>query len=509
MNSRYNLRKIPTLTSNQKSVAKKTTSNGTNMEPGSSMATGSAPRPNAIPIIPPLNLDITNPSTNSVENVLPSTELNNPEHLEEQLVGNDFANNSLNNTIISPEFHSNTAHSIRNEYRSENVPTFRLGNEDYSVHVQNYVESALGLAQVTMMREMENRLQGLITTIVKESVSNALRNATTVEGSPSSRPESLAINNPNTPGRSIHQQARQSNISQQGEFPTNVQNISQLLNPQGTQENPRQSFQNLDQMAYIRIDKWGLKFEGTPKGMSVEDFVFRVETLRREYNCSWNLLTRNFHMLLGGNALEWFWLNKRINNFETWPDLKESLISQFQRYESDFDIQRKILDRRQGLNESFDDFYNAVLEMRNQQRNPLSETDLVEIMKGNLKTSMAQLVFSIRIFGFAHFQKECKRAERLLANQRTPNYQYNRPYQRVNELDFDPNNPEYVDCDAIGVSRNVCCYNCNQMGHYSDKCPEPRRYKNVAGNQRPNTLTTGQTRSTQTETSQPTNVPKP
>lgn len=224
----------------------------------------------------------------------------------------------------------------------------------------------------------------------------------------------------------------------------------------------------------VRVDKWGITFDGTSKSISIEDFVFRVETLQADFGCEWKDVLKSFHHLLSGPAREWFWDFRRFSNITRWIDLKAALITQFHRFDSDFDIQKKILDRRQNSQESFEDFYNAVIRLRNQLRFPLSERDLITIMRGNLKAQMAQLLFAVPSNSLAEFAKECRRAENLLNSQRHYSARY--PPRAINMLETEPIEDEYVpEVDAMNINRTIICWNCREEGHLFVDCPEERR----------------------------------
>lgn len=76
-----------------------------------------------------------------------------------------------------------------------------------------------------------------------------------------------------------------------------------------------------------------------------------------------------------------------------WSDIKSALITQFHRYDSDFDMQRKILDRRQQGQETSMTFITQYCAHGFKILSPLNEKDLDNIMKGNLKPTMAHLLF--------------------------------------------------------------------------------------------------------------------
>lgn len=228
---------------------------------------------------------------------------------------------------------------------------------------------------------------------------------------------------------------------------------------------------------YRRVDvsKWGLKFDGVSRNLSAEDFIFRVDELRQDYRCTHADVFRGFHHLLTGQALDWYWLHRKVGQISSWPDLKDCFLRQFRRFESEFQIQKKIMDRRQLPQESFESFYNDVIRLRNQQRSPYTDTDLVEIMKSNLKHSLAQLVFPLKIYGLAQFVEEVKKAENLLYNQKQTFPPRSYAPQRVNEIEYDEEMPDFeIEVDAMGFS-HYKCWNCQQTGHSFVDCSLPRR----------------------------------
>ena len=51
----------------------------------------------------------------------------------------------------------------------------------------------------------------------------------------------------------------------------------------------------------IRIDKWNLFFDER-SGLSINDLIFRIETLQRQYKYPWEEIIRDFTIFLKGNA---------------------------------------------------------------------------------------------------------------------------------------------------------------------------------------------------------------
>lgn len=218
------------------------------------------------------------------------------------------------------------------------------------------------------------------------------------------------------------------------------------------------------------MDKWRLRFDGTSKSITAEDFMFRLERLKEDYGYSDEEVVIKFPQLLEGPAEDWFWMQRRLGRLNSLQDIKHAFLSQFRKFESDFDVQRRMMDRRQGSQEPFEQFYNAMLRLHCQQRVPMEESMLVGMLKNNLKPSMASLVFPMKIYGLQHFREECRKAEQLLANQRQASQAYKQTYnQRVHALESEE--PNEWEVEAISRQANYICWNCKEKGHGFVECP--------------------------------------
>lgn len=224
------------------------------------------------------------------------------------------------------------------------------------------------------------------------------------------------------------------------------------------------------------LSKWGIKFDGTNRTMNVQEFIFRANALRRDYECSEEEFVTKFHQLLDKPALDWYWNQRKFSHFRSWSDLERALLGQFQRYENEFQIQMKILNRRQLPQESFEEFYNAVIQLRNQQRSPYREEEIVEIMRGNLKPSLAQMIFSTKFRSLGDFWREVRRAENLVMSHRSQ-YQRLGPQPRVSELDIEAEVVHAdLEIDAISQQSRFKCWNCGGNGHSWVECVAPRKF---------------------------------
>lgn len=140
------------------------------------------------------------------------------------------------------------------------------------------------------------------------------------------------------------------------------------------------------QPKYPQISKWGITFDGTEKTMQVEDFIFRAEKLQFSYNCPWDEVIKGFHHLLDGQASKWYCLHIKDRPNINWQNMKLDIVQKFQMYHSNMDVLRKIMDRIQLREEKCTSFIDAILNLRNQLREPLSDYQLVDITNvGKLK----------------------------------------------------------------------------------------------------------------------------
>lgn len=101
---------------------------------------------------------------------------------------------------------------------------------------------------------------------------------------------------------------------------------------------------------------WQIRFDGTDSILSVEEFVFRVETMVEGENITDAVLAVGLHYLLTGTALTWYWLHKRRHRQISWQDLRFALIKEFQSLDSDYEVRKRADAVRQGSRESFEEF---------------------------------------------------------------------------------------------------------------------------------------------------------
>ncbi|KAI8116446.1 hypothetical protein CVS40_11482 [Lucilia cuprina] len=362
--------------------------------------------------------------------------------------------------ITTPTYSSSTAREITGQGNN----TVRLNEETnpnaaVNEDVRKYVSASIESVQESIRREMQN-MQLMIPRLIMESLRSERGNSLD-----NGQNRSYVPNN-----------------SQQTPF--NVNNRVQQQNPQISQQQqhflPQQLFnndsQNLSNPEYDhrqyhfkpitpnQLEKWGIKFDGTSKSLTVEDFVFRIETLRSDYNCTWDILMKGFHHLMTGTASTWFWSFRMKHPSCDWHTFKYHFIKKFRNFES-----------RQAPNESADSFISEIVRLKNQMRFHIDESELVKIIKDNLKEGLSQLLFPIRIENLENLE-ECKRAERNIAKWSSHRMSMGNP-RKLYEVDFYESIEEDEQVRQVEAlqkeklpSKQLTCWNCKTPGHSFIEC---------------------------------------
>lgn len=161
------------------------------------------------------------------------------------------------------------------------------------------------------------------------------------------------------------------------------------------------------------------------------------------------------------------------------------MIQQFRGTESEDSILFKITNRRQGERETFDEFYNAILDLKDRLTNErMSDQRIIGILYHNakfqIKAAMASANYSVLI----DFVNKCRQIDELYY----PNL-YRDPHpssRKVAEIDSTPVNDNDIPYNVEAFSHrrphipqsveNMKCWNCDQTGHSWQTCEEPRQF---------------------------------
>ncbi|XP_033254623.1 uncharacterized protein LOC117194090 [Drosophila miranda] len=234
----------------------------------------------------------------------------------------------------------------------------------------------------------------------------------------------------------------------------------------------------------VQIRRWGLSFDGDPKGMPVAEFIFRVEHLQTSYQVPWAEVLKAFHTLVSGHARDWYWMHVRTVGMPDWPNLRYGLQQQFQVRRTEFEREQELRERRQRHGESADQYIQEMLVLRSRLLNPFSDYDLIKIIKINIRDAISRVIYPMQIPNLQKLREECADAEKLLATRGTrsgPDHggSRRREDQKVHELDANTHDPEEQTeaLDAVHRTREsggdrtqLKCWNCAQPGHTYFEC---------------------------------------
>ena len=304
----------------------------------------------------------------------------------------------------------------------------------------------------------------------------------------------------------------------------------------------------------VRIDKWCLRFDGRT-GISVAEFIFRLETTRNQYQYPWAEIMRDFPILVQGDALKLYWKFVRHNPEMSWPKLKEALQHRFGSRKLDLDIWKEMTERKQGHKEKFVEFYDAILDLRDKLSNDLPDREVIKLIKQNATRFIRNMVYPQKIETVEELFEACIEVETAFSQYEEPKRtfpQQSQPKQRtafaISEAGENVDRYEWTDDEEIAVvdvqrhkqnqqkrstqkqqkqpqmpPPSYQCFNCKQIGHGFFNCPQPQ--KDIfcfkcglpnhvlpqcpncnQGNCEKSVKERANSRSTQTQTTQPNNV---
>lgn len=228
------------------------------------------------------------------------------------------------------------------------------------------------------------------------------------------------------------------------------------------------------------MSRWNLKFDGTKATMPVEDLVFRLNRRQALDQVSDQYMVHNFDRIVTGKADQWYWDFIKTYPHASWAMVKEALIVQFRGLTDDSELLVEMSNRKQGHREPFDDFLSAVLLLNNRRARRLPDLELIRILRRNLTTRLATMVYMVNFNSIIDFRQGCMDAERFI-NSRPQQFSDSRSIHEV-KTEAKTDEQEAVEAyqmpkaghsqQTINKSKWVC-WNCGQQGHGYIDCPVP------------------------------------
>lgn len=226
------------------------------------------------------------------------------------------------------------------------------------------------------------------------------------------------------------------------------------------------------------IRNWRIKFTGFSKNMSIDDFIYRVNTLTENHlDGNFSLLCRHANALFEDKALKWYWrFHKQYAGNFNWNILTRALRAEYKVDYEDSDILDDMRKRKQRSNEDIDDFIEIISTMSDRLRNPMSDIDMCELVTRNLRTEIRYELLHLRIENLAHLRKEVRRHEKFMkevkAKDARPARMRCHVTENVDEIGKVLESDEVQEVCAINVRK---CWNCDKVGHSYTECMETRR----------------------------------
>lgn len=227
------------------------------------------------------------------------------------------------------------------------------------------------------------------------------------------------------------------------------------------------------------ISNWKIKFSGSVNSISVENFIYRIEALTVQTLLgNYDLLCKNASALFEGKASDWFWRFHRSVVNITWPILCRALRQQYRDSRTDVDIRELIRDRKQKLNETFDVFYESIVQLIDHLSEPLPDSTLVEILRRNLIPEIQHEILNMQIYSVQHLRDICRRREFFMQDiRRKHSLLPPKPLplqKRISELGTEVEDEELEVVQDEISALGLVCWNCHQNGHRYHDCLSER-----------------------------------
>lgn len=232
------------------------------------------------------------------------------------------------------------------------------------------------------------------------------------------------------------------------------------------------------------IHRWHLKFTGSHDDITVDEFIYRINTLTSVHlKGNFEVLCEHAHSLFEGKAKKWFWRYIRQTDNLVWFDLCDALRVQYKDTTTDYDIKDDMRRRRQKPTETFDEYLDSMMSSSDKLRVPISEQELVEIVIRNLKAELRHELLHLEITNIHALRREVRKHEKFFYDIRTNSSRgtnFNR--RQISELvQDDPvdfvDEPSTLGIEEVNALDSTLqkCWNCDVVGHRYQDCLAPRR----------------------------------
>lgn len=225
------------------------------------------------------------------------------------------------------------------------------------------------------------------------------------------------------------------------------------------------------------IYNWHVTFKGPMNEVSIEDFIYRINTLTNIHLAGdFDIICQHAHILFEGKAEKWYWrYHRQTGNSFTWGDLCRNLRRQFKDTTSEYDLKEDMRRRKQRQNESFEDFLEILMGMSDRLETPLTEKEFIEMLIHNLKTELRYELLHVNIPNISVLRSEVRKHEKFYDDLKQWPQRSNFINRRqIAEIGADEECEDEVDV-LNSMGEKLRCWNCDATGHRYHDCLAPRR----------------------------------
>lgn len=247
----------------------------------------------------------------------------------------------------------------------------------------------------------------------------------------------------------------------------------------------------------IPMNKWPIKFSGDPRGMSVEEFVRRVEILARNNQVSDEELLSKVNFLFRQESTAEIWYYTFSHKFTSWQVLKYHLRIRFEVPNKDKVVEKQIRERKQLPNETFIAYLGEIERLCQQMSEPMDEKIKLDILIDNMRDwyrphmafintaelnveALSKLCYDLDKSVYrSYVQRNKVYSVNCLDQEGQPeesNEGITKEISAVTKIDPRANQQaEDTRGKRNNTESNVLCWNCRQYGHFWKKCERNKR----------------------------------
>lgn len=225
-------------------------------------------------------------------------------------------------------------------------------------------------------------------------------------------------------------------------------------------------------------NKWGLRFSGDKRGISLNAFLERVEELRIARHVSKEILLESGVDLFEGRAYQ-FYVAYR-DEVNSWDDFVGLLREEYLSPTYNEKLMEEINKRTQGPDESIGIYLAVMLGYFNRLTCPVSEEIKLKIILRNLAPFYQSQLALVDVDSLTHLRELCRRLEArkesvenfVAPTRRSCTLEPDLAYVDVGNLEIAAvaSSSRGADAGDVSSSNMIVCYRCGKSGHKAIGC---------------------------------------